>query len=105
ARLGGSVGSVSCGNSKATDLWCSSTAPGVACGTGNASGASNLYAGCLYAINNGFNYVSNTKMTVWMQADVGANSQPVTPTGASLNIDPNIIKYWATVRAVTTVPQ
>ena len=47
ARLGGSVGSVSCGNSSATDLWCSSTAPGVACGTGNASGASNLYAGCL----------------------------------------------------------
>jgi len=105
ARLGGSVGSVSCGNSKATDLWCSSTAPGVACGTGNASGASNLYAGCLYAINNGFNYVSNNKMTVWMQADVGGNSQPVTPTGASLNIDPNNIKYWATVRAVTTVPQ
>jgi hypothetical protein len=105
ARLGGSVGSVSCGNSSATNLWCSSTAPGVACGTGNASGASNLYAGCLYAINNGFNYVSNTRMKVWMQADVGGNSQPVTPTGASLNIAPANIKYWVTTRAVTTIPQ
>ena len=105
ARLGGTVGSVSCGNSSATNLWCSATAPGVACGTGNASGASNLYAGCLYAINNGFNYASNTSMKVWMQADAGGNSQPVTPTGASLNIDANNIKYWVTVRAVTTVPQ
>lgn len=105
ARLGGSVGSVTCGNSSASNLWCSSTAPGVACGTGNASGTSNLYAGCLYAINNGFNYVSNTRMRVWMQADVGSGSQPLTPAGGSLNIAPANIKYWVTARAVTTIPQ
>jgi len=45
SRLGGSMSSASCGNSSVSNLWCSKTAPGVACGTGNATGASNLYAG------------------------------------------------------------
>src|SRR5487761_1895553 len=50
-RLGGIVGvGTTCGNSGANTLWCAPTIPGAVCGSGNASGASNLYAGCLYAI-------------------------------------------------------
>jgi len=105
-RLGGTVGAgVTCSNSGSDKLWCSPSLPGVDCGTGNAAGASNLYAGCLYAINNGFNYNRDNQMKVRMQADIGTASQPVTPTGASLNIASANIVYWVTVRAVTNIPQ
>lgn len=109
ARLGGSVATgVTCANT-ANNLYCSPSVPPIDCGTGNASGTSNLYNGCLYAINNGFNYESNSKIKVRMQADVGAlsgvliGSLPTTPTGASLNIQN--IAYWVTVRTAKSVPQ
>jgi Flp pilus assembly protein TadG len=109
ARLNGSVASgVTCANT-ANNLYCSPSLPPIACGTGNASGTSNLYNGCLYAINNGFNYATNSKIQVTMQSDVGSlsgvliGSLPTTPTGASLNIKD--IAYWVTVRTVKSTPQ
>jgi hypothetical protein len=98
SRLGGTVsGGVSCGANSS----CASTP--VDCGTGVATGGSNLYNGCLYAINNGFNYATNTSIRVRVQADIGTSSLPKTPTGGALNI--NNIAYWVTVRTVKNIPQ
>src|SRR5207253_1645393 len=92
----------------AGNLCCSPSLPPINCNTGNAAGTRNLYNGCLYAINNGFNYAANSSIKVTMQANIGTGfgvggTLPKTPTNGDLNI--KNIAYWVTVRTVKTIPQ
>jgi len=98
-RLGGSVSSVNCG----TGVYCETSASPTSCGGLGGGTASNLYNGCLYAVNNGFDYANNGKVSVTVQANVGSAALPTTPTGADLNI--THIAYWATYRASQSIPQ
>jgi len=103
ARRGGLSSGWSCstGNSAA---YCQAASP-ADCATIQGDTSSNLYHGCLYAKNIGFNYSSATShQNVRVQADVGpalGGSFPPTVTG----ILPANMVYWVTVRTVQTTPQ
>jgi len=88
----------------ASASYCQPTSP-VDCATIQGDTASNLYHGCLYAKNIGFNYAAaGSRQNVRIQADVGpalGGSFPPTVTG----ILPANMVYWVTVRSVQQIPQ
>jgi Flp pilus assembly protein TadG len=103
ARRGGLSSGWTCGTGT-TAAYCQAAAP-ADCATIQSDTGSNLYHGCLYAKNIGFNYASATsRQNVRIQADVGpalGGSFPPTVTG----ILPANMVYWVTVRSVQTIPQ
>ena len=103
ARKNGLSSGWACGTGTSAS-YCQPASP-ADCSTIQSDTASNLYHGCLYAKNIGFNYSSATAhQNVRIQADVGpalGGSFPPTVTGI---VQSNMV-YWVTVRSVQTTPQ
>ena len=103
ARKGGLSSGWVCGTG-ASATYCQPASP-ADCATIQSDTASNLYHGCLYAKNIGFNYAAaGSRQNVRIQADVGpalGGSFPPTVTGI---LQANMV-YWVTVRSVQETPQ
>ena len=103
-RLGGSISAVSCPNSGSMTLYCQPAAP-APCSAIQSDTSSNLWNGCLYAINDGFTSGGlGGRQEVTIQANVTDAGPPVLPPTVT-GIPVANIAYWATVRTVQTIPQ
>jgi hypothetical protein len=105
-RLGGSISSVTCTNGGTMALYCQPAAP-APCSTIMGDMSSNLWNGCLYAINDGFTSGGlSGRQDVTIQANVTGCGLPCMPPTIPVGAIPVAnIAYWATVRTVQTIPQ
>lgn len=104
-RLNGTITSVSCPNTPG-GLYCDTSSPPKNCNSIKSDTSSNLWNGCLYAINDGFTSGGlSGRQDVTIQANItggGSGSMPLPPVSG---IPQANIAYWATVRTVQTIPQ